>query len=270
MNSVMGRNILNIKIEKGIQFWFDKILNTILLIISIVTVLLTYSTLKEMQYQRSKSFEPDLMIKETYVRYKGDTSGDIHNQIFEGIDTLHAVEASQYNICGNRLELKNIGMGTAKQVIFVWELYPIHNYIDLIEELDTDNLFNISLSSEPFCIDIEYGDEFARYYFDDEFEVVDYLVPVYTEDTECSIYYPYYYIYMNSMLLSLYARHYDTLPTIQLPVIEGALMYYDIQGNSISKGIRLYSTIELYKCDQDGNYEAIIEIRQSIPSSLDT
>lgn len=201
------------------------------IIISIISILLVYVTLLEMQVDRNNAYLPDIYFNKTSFVITWDVNGspDLDCSDDEMFQAL--CQTTNYVNMVPRIELENIGMGTAKNIHLEWAhssnmralvnyLYTINDTSSFTYEINghftviTADGHTIQSTSRPF-LDITY---------------------MKNEPQGDSISIPYEYW----LCIRHICRNYNS-GGLNLPDIKIALHYYDIQG----KEYRIEKTIQI-------------------------
>lgn len=215
------------KKEKFQIFW--KIVGLIVPFATILSVLLTYFTLREMKEERESAYRPNIQFNSVEFIFQISEDMELSPQVENcPIYTADEYGNADYHFKLN-LEARNIGVGTAKDVI-----------ISITEESSFKAIEEFNIQS-TYC-DMKYDKGIHGYWmeysnktyadllqFEDTYEVP-YILPN-AEDVRDYELPDVYYCLINAMRIEHQNVYYDPFSeSIMIPDIEIEIEYSDVQG----------------------------------------
>lgn len=223
------------------------------IMVSIVSVLLVFFTLNEMQVARDHAYLPDIYFEKTSFAITWDTNGlpstnFIDDEIFKSF-----CGSTKYIDIIPKIELTNIGMGTAKNIHLEWShSNNLKALTDYLYTINKEALFTYEIN-DSFSILISNGttsQSTSRPQLDITYMKND------SEDYAISI--PYEYVECIRHICYNYSDDGLYLPNIKI-----VLSYFDIQGKEyrIEKNIKIQLQVLLKNPNKSGYaFFEIIEV----------
>lgn len=224
---------------------------TIQICISIISTVLVLLTLFEMQAQRNATYFPDISLNQTEVAIAWNKNGLLDTNISDETKQIISKIANtdtQINVLP-QLKIYNIGVGTAKDITFVWDTKKnVKQFMDILNSYDDTNIsfdkgmINIKTSS------IEYG------IGEPNQNKIDFLLNSTKEyDTL-----PFPLVYYELIKETYIKNDAKEIPTLYL-----AVSYSDVQGKIYNDTIHIYSNISFLSQNPDGSGFCIFTLTPS-------
>ena len=203
-------------------------------------------TLNEMKKQRKNSMSPDIVFEQRvfFIFYNSKIED------FYIMDNLESQENGLNYFSGVKINLKNVGLGIAKQVYIKWQI-EYEKIIQIISKYDVDDLYDITYSIGRISIagkgncDMPIAQSniaFSNFY--------EYILPVNITKKSVSIKMPYAYTKLLAILLYLSMVNKDRinsgygimLTNFPTPIL--SITYKDIQGEKSRKKYKLHFSFD--------------------------
>lgn len=239
------------------SFEFKK--TAIEIVISISSTALVLFTLFEMQAARNASYRPDITLGLTQVFISWDTEmnrSDINsNEESDSDFSYQSIDLSSVP----SINLYNIGVGTAKDIIIRWDHQ--NNISKLTEAFEPYS--DIQLQHISNKLHVENGSQCAEYGLDQN-TTFDFMLN--SADERYTIQFPLYYYYLYKELF-IRTPYNESFPELSL-----SISYTDIQNKTYSKNISVQIKPILYEADssKSGSCHYLLEFieEDSYMSSL--
>ncbi len=210
---------------------------------TIISMLLVLFTLNEMRTQRDNTYMPDVVV-ETKQMF-----------VYWGVKSPYIVDDPSLPIEDNtkithiKMELLNIGVGTAKEIKFTLNNEGIEKWITLLKEKNPKKEY--SYNDEEGIINLNIDGRKIGFGKDYKFEKL-FLLP--NANESFSFYLPLIY----PILIQKLYESYVTIPEIPITI-----EYSDVQGKQYKKNASLLIESLLLSADSEGNgfaqYNIVIE-----------
>lgn len=261
----------NIKVimwkKKGISL-ADKI-NIVMACLTFLSVIGVFVTLNEMKVQRNMSYSPSIVMNPVEVSFEWDEYGNeswltTENQKIESSTEINEdgsiTGTIKVPIIGlteafTKSTVINIGVGTAKNIVFKWDEENTKKLYDYLVSCNSEK--------EDFCVIGEESDVFT---INEQLIMVDkenmielmYMLPEAQE--KYSFYFPAQYtILINEMIKS----GYNECPPLFLHIT-----YYDIQGKLKNDWLIIQIQRTFYYENSDASGKASYQLVPAFPSDL--
>ena len=209
------------------------------ILISVISTILVLLTLFEMQIARNATYMPDISLSKVEVAIEWDNQGNIYNVNKEINDSTLKIE--QKNLITNtKFQMYNIGVGTAKDIILIWDheknmqqfIEALKKYED-IEVIYANNMVYIKTAVVSYGVGITKNQKFD-FMLNSTQEYNTFILPI---------------PYMN-LFGELFVR---TTKKEEFPTLFLDVYYTDIQGKSYYECIQLDVQLLHYLQNPDGS-----------------
>lgn len=210
-------------------------LNTTVGIFSILSVILIYSTLKEMQTQRDYAYRPEIVFETKQVDIEWGDKNALKNPLIQS--------NSEVNPSSISLNTYNIGVGAAKNLRFSLDYTSFVRLIKYLKDVDARNSYEYSIQDNTFDITINGKKNFS---FSCNYEVDKlYLLPNAEESFVFNI--PVQYTKLIEKIFEVHDK------ALAIPDIKLNLEYTDVQGKNYTKQILLMIKPAIISSDKCGS-----------------
>ena len=238
----------------------DKI-NMVMTFLTFLSVVGVFVTLNEMKLQRDTSYAPSIVMNPVEVSFEWDEFGNetwlsTENDMNRNITDTVSIEILQEVF--TKYSVVNVGVGTAKNIVFKWD------------EDNTKNLYDYLVSCNPEMVNFcEIGENSDVFDINDRLLMVSkegkvelmYMLPE-AEETY-SLYFPQQYtLLINEAIKSGYMNEYVN-PFLLLNVA-----YHDIQGKLRQEVIIIRIKRMMYQLNEDGSGSAYYQLIPAFPSDV--
>lgn len=229
----------------------DKI-NSFIAILTLISVVCTLYTLKEMQIDRDMAYRPTLSTNPISLSFSWDGNGFDNWTIVPETNSMQDTEEitnSEKGIwgMGGNFTFANIGVGVAKEIQFVWDSGNTERLIAKLVELDR--------SKRNFC---EVGNNVELFYEDHKLTlsketeyVLMHLLPESTENCKLAI--PIHYILIINEIVKLPKYSEDAMFFLNV-------QYKDIQGKQYSEQFAFQVRRHLLSMGENGSGEVYYQL----------
>jgi len=238
-------------------------LNMILSIIgpigTLLTVVLVFLTLKEMEKQRRESYKPVIVIPQFDLKAKGRVHDKVftfyslyRGAIFEEVQIGDSNKPEKNVVFkGAHVILRNLGVGAAKNIVIEWKLD-----FDLIEAINRIKEFFYK-NSVPIVLEVKKGELYvsekftpesshpSTYTIEPQVKNIDYLLPQVVEPLGTHIQFPKIYEKLVCLLATIYENQQPEWLVPDLPLIL-KISYQDIGNKQYKNQFRLRMTRYLH------------------------
>lgn len=204
-------------------------------IATIISVIMVLFTLLEMQVQRNNAYRPYIVFESVQVDVAwGDT---------ENIENAFAESDDSFNPGIITIPTRNIGVGVAKQITYSIDKSNFIAWLDLLNELDTENEYSYSQNGNQLIVktnssEIAFSGNYEMtkvFLLPNAEEIFDFVIP----------------IHYTRLLQGIYSVR--GAERVDIPDIEVFISFSDVQGVKYTRQIFLsINDIYIFE-DSDGN-----------------
>ena len=214
------------------QITLSELISAISSVAAFVTAIIVFFTLLEMIRQRQSTYKPDLVCKSTQFF----VSADVIDTLQYTISTKDNDDKGDQNRRAPQGRAFNIGLGSAKNLILTWRF----DHDRAIEDVSRLNLeLGLSLFVEENILKIK--GKFGGIHINlanDNFQNIDYILPVSITNEPVSIHIPFSYVHLLSIysIFQMYNDSENALDALSsFPQIWLTIKFKDVGGRVYKK-----------------------------------
>ena len=233
-----------------------EIIEIIMMVIQIISLVILYLTLKEMQVERNRSYQPDLVFGTTYYNISWtDEQLKLLDLDFlidsKNIKINHTFDPNMDTVPGHepdRLQsaVSNIGVGTAKNISITITENEIKEAIENFNKSCPNNKLEYQDYDTEVGDSIEFSDgkvAFGPVWYSAQPAYIDHLLSDHA-DEELYAFPAIYYVFIYGLIVDyrdhLYVDHIPTVPDLTMQIT-----YSDVQGIEYVKSYILHTKVEI-------------------------
>ena len=230
----------------------SKIIRRIELLVTILSLLLVFFTLQEMQNARNAAYRPDIYISDSGFLVIWNSEGKLVDDYPDHLPNFY----TNYDSIP-MFEMKNIGIGTAKQIEFNWNYKSnIQKLCEYHYSINPQVDFKCSLNNHSIFLVIDGSPtQFGNWNDKISFPFL------HNEEHNQSLLFPYVY---QMIIKDIYSKHLtnEEISSIipKIPNIEASISYSDIQGKHYYKKLNIICNTTLASVREDSSGYAIITL----------
>ncbi len=233
--SSIVRLFLWFKIKMYLKKYFIPVVNFLVSISSIISVILVFITLKEMQIQRDNTYLPNIIFETKQVDLVWGNQEYIHENPF-------IISTENVNPTSIEIGSLNIGVGVAQNICFSFSESSFTDLLELLIALDTENKYSYKTSKNS--MEIKVNDKTTIYSSSETKKP--FLLP--NAEEKFSIYIPFHYTKLINRIYEIGNGELIDMPDIQLNII-----FNDIQGKQYNELVFLAIKPLYLVSDMNGN-----------------
>lgn len=182
----------------------------------------TFLTVRQIAKQREASYRPELLFSRIFVECTKDSSPIPTHWTTKGEDEKTNIQSRFFS-----LPLRNIGLGTAKNVSVSWS-FPFESVIKQINETAQKTLSAayFTFDKDSLSIDSENLGKSTSMWINQKQVTLDYVLPAAITHEPVMLNLPHAYIQIVSSLLYFSAK--DKKPFPEIPPLIAKVEFYDI------------------------------------------
>ena len=234
---------------------------------TVLSVILFFLTLKEMQRERNTAYAPDLVVDSIEMGMVWDERGNLYDDLDKGPYSLQCWDKDGfYYNTEPILQLYNIGLGNAKRITIEWDFG--NDLLRFSELLNTcDGICTSIEEPDEYCLNYGFQINGSRdevtYGIPIENNTVEYLIGSGQQYREIEFPQVYYNLLRETAIIKTDEKNSRYLDAQSIPPIHLLLSYYDIQGVYYSKRISIDITCNLLDGNPNSDGCCIYTLRSS-------
>lgn len=244
---------IDVKDNNWKSFWKpENLINSIIAVLTLISVILVFFTLLEMKQQRESTYMPKIAIrndKEFIIKWDSENPDFYVRGIDYGVLEGSGIKSYGIEIPHLYFTVENIGFGSARNIKFIWNEDTISKFAECINSIDFYSELEVLEDGNQKII-ISMDERIFDAYWSDEF-MIPYINAAgnenITQKLDADIF---------GYLVGLSILRSDEIPNIELKII-----YEDIYGKEYEANVVIKATSTYLKKNKGNEYLINFDIK---------